>query len=419
MCPALPRKISRVLALSGAVLAGVLLGLFAGPELRQYYADLTAAQPDQLSLTRVSFADLPGWRGDDLEGFAGALIRSCHVIKAQKPDRLIGPKGRFGRAGDWDAVCRQAATLPEAASGQTVRSFVEREFIPLAVRNHDRAQGKFTGYYEPELRGSLRREGAYQVALLGAPADLVSVNLGAFNPQWRGQRIAGRVAGGKLQPLQPRAEIAAGALTNETLELLYVDDPVDAFFLHIQGSGRVRLEDGRVIRLGYAGQNGHPYVAIGKNLVQSGALARENVSMQTIRAWLEAHPGERDSVLAGNPSYVFFRVLDGGDPGLGPPGAQNVPLTPGRSLAVDADFHALGVPMWLDTVAPQGDKTAPLQRLMVAQDTGGAIRGPVRGDVFWGFGEQAAQTAGRMNSDGRMFILLPRAVAEMAAGKKE
>ena len=415
MPPAPPRKISLILALSGALLAGVLVGVFAGPDLRRFFAGLTAPEPDHLTLTPVSYAELPGWPDDSLPGFAGALNRSCRIFLSQKPDKPVGPKGRFGRAADWAGVCNEAAALPENISGAPLRTFLERAFTPMAVRNGHRDQGKFTGYYEPELRGSLVKQGAYKVALLRAPDDLVSVNLGEFNPQWRGQRIAGRVKDGKLRPLQARAEIVAGALNREKLELLYVDDPVDAFFLHIQGSGRVRLDDGRVIRLGYAGQNGHPYVAIGKNLVQSGAIRREDISMQSIRAWLSAHPAERDAVLAANPSYIFFRVLEGGDPALGPPGAQNVPLTPGRSLAVDPDFHALGVPVWLDSVTPDGDA---LQRLMVAQDTGGAIRGPVRGDVFWGFGEQAAQNAGRMNSDGRMYILLPRRVAEKAAGKE-
>lgn len=419
MPPAPPRKISLAVlswVLPGALLAGMLVGVFAGPDLRRFFAGLTAPEPDYLTLTPVSYAELPGWSDDTLQGFVGALNRSCRVFMAQNPDRPVGPNGRFGRAADWAGVCNQAAALPENISGAPLRTFLQQAFTPLAARNGRRDQGKFTGYYEPELRGSLRQQGVYQVALLRAPNDLVSVNLGEFNLQWRGQRIAGRVKDGKLRPLQARAEITAGALDAENLELLYVDDPVDAFFLHIQGSGRVRLDDGRVIRLGYAGQNGHPYVAIGKTLVQSGAIRREDISMQSIRAWLAAHPTERDAVLAGNPSYVFFRVLEGGDPALGPPGAQNVPLTPGRSLAVDPDFHALGVPVWLDSVTPDGDV---LQRLMVAQDTGGAIRGPVRGDVFWGFGEQAAENAGRMNSAGRMYILLPRGVAQKAVGKKE
>lgn len=417
--PLTPRqKINLGLALAGTLLAGVLAGVAAGPALKELVAGWLRPEPDHLSLTQVDYSRLPGWSADPLDGAAGAFGRSCAIFRTKKPDAPVGPSGRFGKVQDWSAVCERLASLPEKASPARVRAFFEQNFTPLAAANHARPTGIFTGYYEPELRGNLRREGIYQEPLLAAPAGLVSVNLGDFNPKWRGQRIAGRVRGGSLQPLQPRAEIVAGALSGEKLELLYVDDPVDAFFLHIQGSGRVRLKDGRVIRVGYAGQNGHPYVAIGKTLIQSGALTRENVSMQSIRAWLAAHPGERDKIMATNPSYVFFRTLDGGDPELGPPGAQNVPLTPGRSLAVDPDFHAYGVPVWLDSSAPGGKdgEPLPLQRLMVAQDTGGAIRGPVRGDVFWGFGKAAEETAGRMNSEGRMYILLPRNVALKAAG---
>jgi len=417
----LPRKRNFILALTGAVLAGVLLGVLAGPSLRQAYEKFTAPAPDRLVLKPVAYAELPGWAEDRPQDFLPAMLRSCALIRRQPPQRQLGPDPRLGTVADWLEPCAAIAresTIADRApefSGKRTRAYIERLFRPFQVLNNARQNGLFTGYYEPELRGSLQRHGAYQVALLRAPENLVAVNLGDFNPQWRGQRIAGRVSDGKLRPLQARAEIVAGALNREKLELLYVDDPVDAFFLHIQGSGRVRLDDGRVIRLGYAGQNGHPYVAIGKNLVQSGAIRREDISMQSIRAWLDANPGERDAVLNANPSYVFFRELAGGDPALGPPGAQGVPLTPGRSLAVDPDFHALGVPVWLDSVTPDGEA---LQRLMVAQDTGGAIRGPVRGDVFWGFGEQAAQNAGRMNSAGRMFILLPRGVAEQAVGEK-
>lgn len=420
--PLTPRqKINLALALAGALVTGALAGFFAGPAVRDLIAGYLRAAPDRLVLVQSDYDRLPGWKEDPLDGVAGAFGRSCKIFRAQKPDRPVGPQGRFGQARDWVSVCDRLAALPPDVSASQLQIFFEQNFVPLALRNHQQETGKFTGYYEPELRGSLQRQGAYQTALLAAPGDLVSVNLGEFNPKWRGQRIAGRVRGGRLQPLQARAEIAAGALDAEKLQLLYVDDPVDAFFLHIQGSGRVRLDDGRVIRMGYAGQNGHPYVAIGKTLVERGVLTRENVSMQSIRAWLAAHPAERDAIMAENPSYVFFRILEGGDPELGPPGAQNVPLTPGRSLAVDADFMALGLPLWLDATAPSGKngELQPFRRLMVAQDTGGAIRGPVRGDVFWGFGEQAGATAGRMNAEGRLYVLLPRGVAEKALQERK
>ena len=225
------------------------------------------------------------------------------------------------------------------------------------------------------------------------------VELGLFRPAWRGERIAGRVVDGRLKPYDGRAEIERGALDRYHLAFLWVDDPVAAFFLQIQGSGRVRLPDGSIVRVGYDGQNGQPYVAIGKLLVERGVLAKEAVSMQAIRAWITAHPEAGKALMAENPSYVFFREVTGD----GPIGSEGVVLTPGRSLAVDRSFVPLGVPVFLD--AGPG-----LQRLMVAQDTGGAIRGPVRGDVFWGAGAEAETRAGAMRARGVYYLLLPKSV---------
>ncbi len=246
--------------------------------------------------------------------------------------------------------------------------------------------------------------------MLKRPADLVMVELGLFRPAWRGERIAGRVENGQLKPYASRAEIERGALAQRGLELFWVDDAVDAFFLHIQGSGRVRLPDGTVARIGYDGQNGHPYVPIGRLLAERGALPRDEVSMQTIRAWLAAHLGEAAALMEENPSYVFFREIAGPADAGGPLGAQGVALTAGRSLAVDRAFLPLGAPIWLDLEDP-AEGNGRLRRLVVAQDTGGAIRGPVRGDLFWGFGPQAAERAGMMKDRGTYYILLPHDVA--------
>lgn len=401
-----------------ALLAGLGLGIFSGPQIQQSLEKITQSPPDRLVLAAAGFADLPGWTADKTAEFWPAFMASCAAMLRQPTDKAVGPKASMGTIADWQAPCAAAVQLTDV-SDAAVRGFLEAHFQPLQVRNNAAPDGLFTGYYEPELRGSLTRQGRYQTALLRPPADLVSVNLGEFNPKWRGQRIAGRIDAGKLKPLQPRAGITAGALAPEKLELLYVDDPVDAFFLHIQGSGRVKLDDGRVLRAGYAGQNGHPYVAIGKVLLEAGALSRGNVSMQTIRAWLEANPGRVDEILNHNPSYIFFNLSADADPALGPLGAQNLPLTPGRSLAVDLDFHGLGVPVWLDSQAPEasGDTMTPVQRLMLTQDTGGALKGPVRGDVFWGFGPDAAAIAGRMQSQGKLYVLLPKPVAQRIAAK--
>jgi len=311
----------------------------------------------------------------------------------------------MGTVADWVAPCRALAAVP-AGSDPAARAFLEEWFRPFLAGNHGDAEGLFTGYYEAELRGSRTRKGDYQTPLRRRPSDLVMVDLGEFRDGMKGERIAGRVVDGRLRPYEDRKAIEAGALKEPGLDLVWVDDPVDAFFLQIQGSGRVTLDDGSVMRVGYDGQNGHPYFAIGRELVARGALTKDEVSMQSIRAWLDANPDQAKGVLHMNPSYVFFRVLDG----EGPIGAQSVPLTPGRSLAVDPRFVAYGTPLWLDAEDPL-DARARVRRLMVAQDTGGAIRGPVRGDVFWGHGEEAELRAGKMKSKGRYWLLIPRTAA--------
>ncbi len=310
------------------------------------------------------------------------------------------PDRAFGLAGDWKPACTAAATAADA------RGFFERWFRPHKASNNQASAGLFTGYYEPELRGSRRPGGRFTVPLYRRPPDLVTVDLGLFKEEWRGQRLGGRVVGGALRPFANRAEIDAGAIAGRNLEMLWVDDAVDAFFLHIQGSGRVVLEDGSVVRVGFDSANGQPYYAIGRELVARG-VPTGDVSMQSIRAWLASHPDEAAAVMAKNPSYVFFRALDGD----GPLGAEGTVLTPGRSLAVDRAFLTMGLPVWLDAEDPL-DPRLRVRRLLISQDTGGAIRGPVRGDIFWGYGAEAAERAGRMRSSGEYWLLIPRTVAE-------
>jgi membrane-bound lytic murein transglycosylase A len=235
---------------------------------------------------------------------------------------------------------------------------------------------------------------------------LVSADLGRFDARLKGRRVTGRVRGGRLVPYATRGEIDAGALSGRGLEILWVDDAADAFFLHVQGSGRVILDTGRVVRLGFANRNGHSYRSIGRELIRRGALPKHGASMWAIRDWIAANPDQAASLLAANPSYIFFRIIEG----EGPIGAQGVPLTPERSLAVDTRFLPLGLPLWLDTVQP-GGSDRPLRRLMVAQDTGSAIKGPVRGDFFWGYGIKAARNAGTMKSHGRYYLLIPKTIA--------
>ena len=316
---------------------------------------------------------------------------------AQGCGRLIA------RGGGWAAPCRALAEDPPD-DADTARRFFERWFRPHAVADAAAGpEGLFTGYYEASLRGALRPDARYRIPLFARPDDLVTADLGRFDPALKGKRITGRVRGGALIPYPVRAAIDRGALGDRARPLVWVDDAVDAFFLHIQGSGRVAFEDGSEMRVGFAATNGRPYTAIGRVLVARGALRRDEVSMRSIRDWLAAHPAEAAQVMAENARYVFFRRLDG----PGPIGALGVPLTAGRSLAVDPAAIPLGAPVWLQTTAALAPEE-PLRRLMVAQDTGGAIKGAVRGDVFFGAGAEAARQAGAMKRPGRYFVLLPR-----------
>ncbi|RUQ73754.1 murein transglycosylase [Azospirillum doebereinerae] len=364
--------------------------------------------PEALTLTPVAFTDLPGWTADRVAEALPALDRSCGRFAALPPDRPVGPSAVGGKAADWRGPCAALAAVPKGDDG-AARAFFQAQFTPYAAANNDDRKGLFTGYYEVELEGSRAPDPAYPVPLYKRPADLVMVDLGEFAERWKGERTAGRVVDGRLKPFEDRAAIEAGALRGKGLELVWLKDPVATFFLHIQGSGRIRLADGGEMRVGYAGQNGHKYVAIGKALIDRGELKREEVSLQTIRAWLAAHPDQAAALMNTNPSFVFFQTLTGD----GPIGAQNVALTPGRSLAVDSKFLPYGAPVWLDAEDPL-DSARPLQRLLIAQDTGGAIRGPVRGDVFWGHGAEAEQRAGVMKSRGGYFLLLPKTVTVVA-----
>ncbi|HSV28891.1 MAG TPA: MltA domain-containing protein, partial [Candidatus Omnitrophota bacterium] len=339
----------------------------------------------------ASFADLPGWQGDNAGAVLPALLKSCDRLSKLPPDRSVGADGMGGTVADWHAPCSAARRL-SAGEHDYVRLFFESWFTPHLVSNRGQAEGLFTGYFEPELPGSRSRSGRFSVPLLGKPRDLVTKEV-------NGEQVVGRMVGGRFEPYPTRAEIEAGALGDRAKPVVWVDDPVDAHILHIQGSGRIRLEDGSVLRLAVAGHNGHKFVGIGRVMKERGLLT--DISMPAIRAWLKANPKQAVALMAENPRYIFYRLLNG----EGPIGSEGVPLTPERSLAVDTRYIPLGMPLWLDSVDPSG---APLRRLMVAQDTGSAIKGVVRGDFFWGAGEPAFEKAGRMKSPGRYWVLLPK-----------
>jgi len=360
-------------------------------------------KPDQLNLVAANFSDLPNWNKEDFIDFAAAYNKSCAPILKKSSQSMIGRNPRFGKAQEWQIVCRRFNEINQ--TNQTaVRQFFEQNFIPYKATNNGDAEGLFTGYYEAGLRGSRTQNGVYQVPLRARPDDLIMVQLGDFRDELKGQRIAGRVIGGNLKPYETHAEIINGELPSaQDKPLVWVDSAVDAFFLQIQGSGVVSLDDGTTMRVGYAGQNGHPYYAIGKELIKRGHLTKENVSMQSIRAWLAANPSQATEIMTTNKSYVFFREIKG----EGPIGGQGVALTAMRSLAIDRSLIPYGVPTYLNAQNPNPSAPA-LTRLMVTQDTGGAIRGPVRGDFFWGYGARAEAMAGEMKSRGQYWLLLPK-----------
>jgi membrane-bound lytic murein transglycosylase A len=368
-----------------------------------------AGNPPALGLTPVAFADVPGWQQDHLSAAMTALRRECAVLATLPADQELGgaiPTTRTGgRAGDWRPLCAAAASVAQGDDAGA-RAVLERELQPYAISDNGQPQGLFTGYYEPQLAGAMHRGGRYQTALLRRPPDLVQADLGDFSADLKGHTIEGRVSGTHLVPYYDRAGIKAGALDGQKLALMYLADPIDAFFLQIQGSGRVRMPNGQIVRVTYDAQNGRPYVPIGRLLVERGALARDKVSMQSIRAWLEAHPDQAQALMNANPSYVFFRTVPGLPANEGAPGALDVPLTPERSLAVDRHFIPLAAPVFVATSNPLDG--APWQHLLLAQDIGGAIKGPVRGDIFFGWGAEAETLAGTMQQKGTAYLLLPR-----------
>jgi membrane-bound lytic murein transglycosylase A len=372
-------------------------------------AEKLPAPKETATLAITDFAHLPGWGGDDASAAMAAFQRSCAVFAQSPEDAAVGPQGIGGTAKDWQAAC---AAIPPSGSSASARDFFQQQFTPYSVGGAKGAEGLFTGYYEPELRGSRQRSTEYGVPLYRRPSDLVMVDLGEFRADLAGNNIAGRVVDGRLKPYSTRAEIDDGALAGQDLELLWLADPVDAFFLQVQGSGRIQLAEGGTTRVGFAAHNGHGFVSAGRILVDEGKLTKDQATAQTVAQWLKDHPAEAAGIMARNPRFIFFREIEGD----GPVGAQGVVLTPERSMALDSALLPLGAPFWIDTTWPAdtGQAGQPLQRLMIAQDVGGAIKGAVRGDLYWGTGAQALEVAGRLKQPGRYFILLPKTVKVLA-----
>ncbi len=362
------------------------------PGLEQAEPQKPAAKP----LQPARWEDLPGWNEDDLAGAWPVFLQSCRGL-AGKPQWPL-----------WRPAC-EAAKQVDAKDANAQRRFYETQFSPFTAVNPDGAtSGLATGYYEPLLAGARTRSGKAQHPLLAVPKDLLTIELGDLFPELKDKRLRGRLVGNKVVPYYSRAEIASRE--RDAHALLWIEDPVELFFLQVQGSGRVRLPSGELVRVGYADQNGHPYQSIGRVLIERGDLKPEQASMQGIQAWARANPKRLDDLLNSNPSYVFFRELPQKfGPEDGPPGALGVPLTPERSIAVDPRNIPLGAPVFLATTRP--NSAEPLRRLVMAQDTGGAIKGVVRADFFWGFGAEAGALAGRMKQPAQMWVLLPPGLA--------
>jgi membrane-bound lytic murein transglycosylase A len=339
----------------------------------------------------IAWTELPGWSEAQLATAWPALLQSCVKLRASAA---------------WERLCQDVSLWPAVPTEEQARAFFESRFIPHLHYAQDGSQnGLITGYYEPLLRGSRTRTERYRYPIYRVPDDLLIVDLGELYPALRGQRVRGRLDGKRVVPYYPRAHIDNGRAPLAGNELLWVDDIVELFFLQIQGSGRVQLESGEMLHVGYADQNGHPYVAIGRVLRERLGVNPEDIDMPRIRAWLKANPAEAAELLNSNPSYVFFGLRESTLPG--PLGSLGVPLYAERAIAVDPNFVPLGVPVWLDTHLP--DTNAPYRQLVFAQDTGGAIRGPARADLFMGYGDRAESIAGRMRQVGRLYVLLPRA----------
>ena len=362
------------------------------------------AAPSRVLFSATTYGELPGWSEDDVQAAWPAFRVGCKALAAHPPAQAL-----------WQAPCAAADAIDENDPA-AVRRFFERNLTPYRITASDGTDtGLVTGYYEPLLQGSRNPGPAYPAPLYAPPDDLLVVELSDLFPELKGKRVRGRLDGRRVVPYWPRADIDAGKANVAGKALVYVTDAVDAFFLQIQGSGRVQLAEGGTMRVGYADQNGQPFRSIARVLIDRGELTLGEASMQGIRAWGQRHPDTLPQLLDENPSYVFFREVPPPAPGSlearidGPIGSLGVPLLAERAIAVDPRAIPLGAPVFIATTEPLSD--VPLRRLVMAQDTGGAIHGPIRADYFWGFGDEAGRLAGRMRQQGRMWVLWPNGAA--------
>ena len=359
----------------------------------------------------VGYQEMPGWANDDLRNVWTTFLRNCRGLMRPTSGNLAAPARSAPRA--WQPVCAAAADparAPAAGDSESVRRFLQTWLGVWKLQGADArpASNIVTGYYEPLVKGSRKQGGVYQWPLYTVPADLLTIDLGKMYPELTGKRVRGKLEGNRVVPYDSRASLETSG--RQPAAIVWVSDPVDNFFLQVQGSGRVELTDGpgagQTIRVAYADHNGHPYVSIGKWLADKGELPLAQTSMQNIREWAKRNPKRVQEMLNANPALVFFKEETITDPEVGPKGAYGVPLMGQRSIAVDTSFVPLGAPVFLATTQPAS--TQPLNRLVFAQDTGTAIKGAARADFYWGFGEAAGAMAGRMKQSGQMWVLWPK-----------
>ncbi|WP_246091408.1 murein transglycosylase A [Swingsia samuiensis] len=349
-----------------------------------------------LTLNAVDFSSLQGWRQEDIPSVISLLRVECNRMQHLPSTTFLGGSTSitYGRhAGDWSGACRALELQPEAG-----RDFVQAWFQPYALTQ----QAFYTGYYEPQIQASLSRFGEYQVPVYARPSDLMQGKTSD------GHFVSGHMVNGRFAPYYSREEIDQGVLSGKGLEIAWLKDPVDLFFLQIQGSGRLILPDGRQMRVSYDGRNGQPYVPLGRVLVREGKMQSSYVNMDNIRAWLNAHPEQRMSMMEKNPNYVFFRASND-NLEQGSKGAFGVNLTAGRSVAIDRKVLPFGLPLWVQTTLPNGRGAyTAWQHMVFAQDIGTDIKGVGRSDLYTGWGAQAHEVAGNLHASGQMFVFLPR-----------
>jgi membrane-bound lytic murein transglycosylase A len=345
--------------------------------------------PEYGLLKLAQWSDVEELKQDDLTASWNAWLTSCSGLK-NKPD--------------WQTACQAAKSLNAPTQADIINYFAQYFDVYSTRSVAGESTGLVTGYYQPLLRGSRTKSSKYAFPLYGQPKDLITVDLSALFPELKYKRVRGKLDGNKLVPYYTRAEIESATPPLSGNEIVWVDDELDAFYLQIQGSGLIKLNTGEQMHLGYADQNGHTYNSIGKVLVQRGEMTASQASMQGIKDWAKKNVGKLRELLNSNPSYVFFRELPGNLPG--PLGALGVPLTAERSIAVDPKYIPLGAPVFLSTTYPNSNK--PLKRMMMAQDTGGAIKDGIRADFYWGTGHEAGKMAGSMKQSGQMWVLLPK-----------